>query len=60
VCFRFWKNGKQVDHLREVFPPSDPIDASLQESFAAQVTQLEVLKEQLAPNARPQQLNTTH
>ena len=33
VCFRFWKNGKQVDHLREEFPPSDPIDASLQESF---------------------------
>lgn len=25
VCFRFWKNGKQVDHLREDFPPSAPI-----------------------------------
>jgi murein DD-endopeptidase MepM/ murein hydrolase activator NlpD len=25
VCFRFWKNGKQVDHLREEFPPSTPI-----------------------------------
>jgi murein DD-endopeptidase MepM/ murein hydrolase activator NlpD len=25
VCFRFWKNGVQVDHLREEFPPSTPI-----------------------------------
>ena len=25
VCFRFWKNGQQVDHLREEFPPSTPI-----------------------------------
>lgn len=26
VCFRFWKNGVQVDHLREKFPPSTPIN----------------------------------
>ncbi len=25
VCFRFWKNGKQVNHLSEKFIPSDPI-----------------------------------
>lgn len=25
VCFRFWKNGQQVDHMREEFPPSTPI-----------------------------------
>ena len=25
VCFRFWKNGEQVDHLKEDFPPSTPI-----------------------------------
>ncbi len=25
VCFRFWKNGKQINHLREVFPPSKPM-----------------------------------
>ena len=25
VCFRFWKNGKQVDHRREELPPSEPI-----------------------------------
>ncbi len=25
VCFRFWKNGKQVNHLAEKFIASDPI-----------------------------------
>lgn len=25
LCFRFWKNGKQVDWLQEEIPPSDPI-----------------------------------
>ncbi|MEC8368712.1 MAG: peptidoglycan DD-metalloendopeptidase family protein, partial [Bacteroidota bacterium] len=53
VCFRFWKNGKQIDHLREEFPPSDPIDATLQKAFANEVTQLEALKERLEPNAGP-------
>ncbi len=25
VCFRFWKNGRQVNHLRLSFPPPDPL-----------------------------------
>ncbi len=25
VCFRFWKNGRQVNHLRENFPPPEPM-----------------------------------
>ncbi len=25
VCFRFWKNGKQINHLRENFPDPDPM-----------------------------------
>ena len=25
VCFRFWKNGQQVDHRKEEFPSADPI-----------------------------------
>jgi len=25
VCFRFWKNGRQVNHLRENFPDPDPM-----------------------------------
>ncbi len=26
VCFRFWKNGRQVDALKVDLPPSEPID----------------------------------
>lgn len=25
VCFRFWKNGRQIDHTKENFPPVDPM-----------------------------------
>ncbi|MEE9373834.1 MAG: peptidoglycan DD-metalloendopeptidase family protein [Saprospiraceae bacterium] len=25
VCFRFWKNGRQIDHRRENFPPLAPM-----------------------------------
>ena len=25
VCYRFWKNGKQVDPFKENLPPSEPI-----------------------------------
>lgn len=27
VCFRFWKNGRQVNHLKENFPPPEPMPA---------------------------------
>jgi len=33
VCFRFWKNGQQVDHLQEEFPPSDPIAEAARPDF---------------------------
>jgi murein DD-endopeptidase MepM/ murein hydrolase activator NlpD len=33
VCFRFWKNGRQVNHLNLSFPPPAPLDQSNLESF---------------------------
>jgi murein DD-endopeptidase MepM/ murein hydrolase activator NlpD len=33
LCFRFWKNGKQVDWLREKIPPSEPILAANKAAF---------------------------
>ncbi len=34
VCYRFWKNGKQVDPFREILPPPDPLpDDKLEEFF---------------------------
>ena len=33
VCYRFWKNGKQVDSRREKIPPSNPIKKSKRGEF---------------------------
>ena len=33
VCFRFWKNGKQVNHLALKFPPAKPLPESEMEAF---------------------------
>lgn len=33
VCFRFWKNGKQENHLREKFPPATPVDSLKMDAF---------------------------
>ncbi len=33
VCFRFWKNGKQVDHRKEDFPSADPLHEDYFEDF---------------------------
>ncbi len=33
VCFRFWKNGQQVDHLKEEFPSADPLPEDYHEMF---------------------------
>jgi len=33
VCFRFWKNGKQVNHRRLQFPPPKPLPAEEMDDF---------------------------
>jgi murein DD-endopeptidase MepM/ murein hydrolase activator NlpD len=33
LCFRFWKNGKQVDPLREKIPPSHPVKDEYLEAY---------------------------
>lgn len=33
VCYRFWKNGKQVDPYKQDLPESDPISNDLMPSF---------------------------
>jgi len=33
VCYRFWKNGAQVDPFKTKLPPSDPISSASRASF---------------------------
>ncbi len=49
VCFRFWKNGKQINHLRENFPPAKPMSEdemplfeSIRDSMIIELTRGEV------------------
>jgi len=40
VCYRFWKNGKQVDALREKMPPAKPIDKALLSKYLQDIQEL--------------------
>lgn len=44
VCYRFWKNGKQVDPLRQKLPEAKPISKILKEKY---LTYMEPIKKQL-------------
>lgn len=36
VCYRFWKDGRQIDHRSLKFPPAEPMPDSLLNSFYLQ------------------------
>ena len=40
VCYRFWKNGSQVDPLREKLPAAEPIADSIKATYMAYVDPL--------------------
>lgn len=40
VCYRFWKNGVQVDALRLNLPTSTPMEGNYKQSFLKQMTPL--------------------
>lgn len=48
VCYRFWKNGKQVDPLKEKLPAAEPISDSLKIKYLEFIkpirTQLDVIQ----------------
>jgi murein DD-endopeptidase MepM/ murein hydrolase activator NlpD len=50
LCFRFWKNGRQVDPFRVEMPPSDPIVAAHREAFDNQRMQYAQQLAMLEPN----------
>lgn len=40
VCYRFWKNGTQVDPYRQELPEADPIKEEYKEDFEAKMVKL--------------------
>ncbi|MBS9462531.1 peptidoglycan DD-metalloendopeptidase family protein [Flagellimonas sp. 389] len=58
VCYRFWKNGRQVDPLREKLPAAEPIADSLRTDYIATITPLKTQLdciEFMAPNPEPKE-----
>ena len=47
-CFRFWKNGQQVNHLKEKLPHSEPISKGQFAKFSTRRDELVTLL-----NAKP-------
>lgn len=49
VCFRFWKNGQQVNHLRLTFPPAEPLPDALMPAFNELKDQYLLMLENVVP-----------
>ena len=47
VCYRFWKNGKQVDPYRQQLPEADPIKEKYKAEFEAKMNILKVRLDKL-------------
>lgn len=44
VCYRFWKNGKQIDHRREIHQSSEPLEDALKDDY---LKSIELIKKQI-------------
>ena len=51
VCYRFWKNGRQVDPLKEKLPQAEPLAKTLQPEYFAHINPI---REQLDCIAYPE------
>nr|WP_177190154.1 peptidoglycan DD-metalloendopeptidase family protein [Myroides guanonis] len=47
VCYRFWKNGVQVDPLNQVLPNSEPMDKKDIPAYQAHIKQLKIELDQV-------------
>lgn len=57
VCYRFWKNGRQVDPFKQKLPDADPINPVLKESYLEYIaplkTQIDGIEIQLPQEEAP-------
>ncbi len=54
VCYRFWKNGRQVDPLKEELPQAEPLAEPLRPAY---YTYINPIKEQLDCIVYPEKIN---
>jgi murein DD-endopeptidase MepM/ murein hydrolase activator NlpD len=44
VCYRFWKNGKQVNHRTQELPASDPLSEASKPAYLQLISEMDSLK----------------
>lgn len=60
VCYRFWKNGKQINHRAEKFPKSEPMKDEIKPIYLDYISpfkeklDLEILKLTISPELGPE------
>ncbi|MBU2940890.1 peptidoglycan DD-metalloendopeptidase family protein [Lacinutrix sp. C3R15] len=53
VCYRFWKNGKEVDPFKEKLPEAEPISDSLKSKYLEFIKPLKVQLDNIQYKAEP-------
>lgn len=52
VCFRFWKNGKQVDHRKEEMQTAGPLPEAVMPLFRTRVAEIDSMASEVQVNPR--------
>ena len=50
VCYRFWKNGKQVDPMREKLPEAKPISKDLKDKYLTYMKPIKIQLDSIGSN----------
>lgn len=53
LCFRFWKNGRQVDPFKQALPPSKPVGEANKSDYLTVVNQWKPLLDNMLINGEP-------
>lgn len=57
VCYRFWKNGKQVDPLREKLPEAKPISEALKTRYLDFIAPIKIKLDDMKMEDEPKEKN---
>ena len=60
VCYRFWKNGKQVDPLKQKLPEAKPISDLLREKYLSYMSPIKIKLDSMKSNLNFEEKSTTN
>ena len=58
VCYRFWKNGKQVDPLKQKLPEAKPISDLLREKYLSYMSPIKIKLDSMESNLNFEEKST--